>query len=184
MRPGRLLAVLHRLTFRAASQGKQSSGAAQSQLSQSSRQPPAASHQPASHLAKLRQTTMSKVTLFALLAATWYFGYHKHLGLFLVAMIGPFLYSLYKNQHRMLYQARAFPQYITPDDNPNSFKHPGEWGIPFETVYLETPDGLKIHAWLLKKPETDQHKTIIYFQGNAGSNFGASDTTNLGQIWG
>ena len=38
----------------------------------------------------------------------------------------------------------------TPDDNPEMFRNPGEHGIDYQDVYINTSDGESLHAWFLK----------------------------------
>ena len=76
---------------------------------------------------------------------------------------------LYLFQDKMIYQPNPVTINLpTPDLNPPNYRNPLERGIPYEDVYLKTSDNLKIHAWLMKRPETNA-PTIIYFHGNAGN---------------
>ncbi len=47
---------------------------------------------------------------------------------------------------------------------------PEDWGLSTaETVFLETEDGVRLHAWWLPAPEgLARHGTAVYFHGNAG----------------
>jgi hypothetical protein len=108
-----------------------------------------------------------------------YFGC-KALGMIALAI----LLSLYYFQNNLLYMPKptGFPP--TPDENPPGYKAPSEWNtqgqmigkrgaagdpIEFEDKFVETPDGMKIHTWLLLHKEGKVVPTLIYFHGNAGN---------------
>ncbi len=91
---------------------------------------------------------------------------------------------LYVCQDSILYIPAPYGFPRTPKENPPMFRHPGEWTvkgkdprthtkeharIPFEEVYLDTPDGEKIHCWLLLQGQSQHVPTLIYFHGNAGN---------------
>jgi len=87
----------------------------------------------------------------------------------LVAMVG-FIIMLYFKQTSMLYPRSPPGMPKTPADNPPSFKHPGEHGIEYEDVYMDTPDGCKIHAWWIPHTgDTRSVATVMFFHGNAGN---------------
>ena len=44
---------------------------------------------------------------------------------------------------------------------------PSLLGMPFEDIYLKTQDGLRLHGWLVSKP--DAVHTFLIFHGNAGN---------------
>jgi len=44
---------------------------------------------------------------------------------------------------------------------------PQELGLPFEDVYIQTEDHLKLHGWLIKAPSAGS--TLVFFHGNAGN---------------
>ncbi|MBN1870191.1 MAG: alpha/beta hydrolase [Candidatus Omnitrophica bacterium] len=44
---------------------------------------------------------------------------------------------------------------------------PGELGLPFEDVFIQTKDHIKIHGWLIKAPAASS--TLIFLHGNAGN---------------
>ncbi len=44
---------------------------------------------------------------------------------------------------------------------------PAEFGLNFEDIYFKTPDGLKLHGWLLK--QKGAQSTFLYLHGNAGN---------------
>lgn len=71
-----------------------------------------------------------------------------------VGLVG--LVYLHFHQELLVYQ--AFPGIIrTPD----------EYGLRYETVFIETEDGERLHAWYL--PHPDSRGAILYFHGNAGN---------------
>ena len=89
---------------------------------------------------------------------------------------------LYHYQDNLLYIPNPpnFP--VTPNDNPVGFRSPNEWNkqaktvkryggspIDFEDHILDTPDGVKLHAWLLLNKDSENVPTLIYFHGNAGN---------------
>jgi len=47
------------------------------------------------------------------------------------------------------------------------FATPQELGLPFEDVYIQTQDSVKVHGWLIKAPSAKS--TLIFFHGNAGN---------------
>ncbi|RHZ42463.1 hypothetical protein DYB26_007565, partial [Aphanomyces astaci] len=49
------------------------------------------------------------------------------------------------------------------------YRHPNEYGIDYEDVFILCADGIKIHAWLMKQPQPTTVPTIVFFHGNAGS---------------
>jgi len=82
------------------------------------------------------------------------------------------VWTIYKNQEKFLYQPRIYPQFATPAQNPPGYKHPGEHDMPYEDVYLTTPDGLKLHAWFIHgadAAETKSRPTLLFFHANAGN---------------
>ena len=74
-------------------------------------------------------------------SAAWY------IGAFLVCMA----VGLYMFQNKMLYMPiMPGAPFATPDDNPENFRNPGERGIPYDDIWIETSDGQTLHAWFLK----------------------------------
>lgn len=55
--------------------------------------------------------------------------------------------------------------------------NPGDIGLPFERVSLETEDGLKISAWYV--PCAKAGKTVLFCHGNGGNMSHRLDTVNL-----
>jgi fermentation-respiration switch protein FrsA (DUF1100 family) len=96
---------------------------------------------------------------------------------------------LYVVQDSMLYipdVGQGVPKRTS--DNPPLYRNPGEWDIkgrdpnskkespgkiypriPYEEVMLDTPDGAKIHCWLMLQSKSEVVPTLIYFHGNAGN---------------
>jgi fermentation-respiration switch protein FrsA (DUF1100 family) len=96
----------------------------------------------------------------------------RTVGVSLLALISGGLYLLYKYQEHLLYQPRIFPQHITPKDNPPGMRSPNEHGLPFEDIYLTTPDSIQLHAWFIRpedKIQRMQRPTILFFHENAGN---------------
>ena len=44
---------------------------------------------------------------------------------------------------------------------------PGDWGLPFEDVTLETMDGVGLHGWFI--PRHGASRIVLFFHGNAGN---------------
>lgn len=44
---------------------------------------------------------------------------------------------------------------------------PDDIGLPYEDVYMITPDRVRIHGWLVKSPGAKS--TLLFFHGNAGN---------------
>lgn len=72
-------------------------------------------------------------------------------------------------QDKMIYQPNPVTINLpTPDMNPEGYRNPMDRGMAYEDVYVRTSDNLRIHLWLIRRPEADA-PTIIYFHGNAGN---------------
>jgi hypothetical protein len=57
-----------------------------------------------------------------------------------------------------------------PSQNPRKYRSPDEHQIPFENIYIECEDGVKIHSWLLMRTrEKNDLPTLVFFHGNAGN---------------
>mmetsp|Transcript_25142 Transcript_25142/g.32803 ORF Transcript_25142/g.32803 Transcript_25142/m.32803 type:complete len:356 (-) Transcript_25142:168-1235(-) len=57
-----------------------------------------------------------------------------------------------------------------PQENPEGFRSPADYGIEYEDMYATTSDGITVHGWLMKQQKDPQSKpTIIFFHGNAGN---------------
>ncbi len=82
-----------------------------------------------------------------------------------------FLLSLYWYQEKLLYQPKIFPQFTIPSQNPPGYRSPADHDMPYEDVYLTTSDGLRLHAWFVKQPETAKAPTLLFFHANAGSTY-------------
>ncbi|MCK5178391.1 MAG: alpha/beta hydrolase [Candidatus Omnitrophica bacterium] len=65
------------------------------------------------------------------------------------------VYVRYLESRSVFYPARPF------------FATPAELGLPFEDVYIQTEDNVKIHGWLIKAPTAKS--AVIFFHGNAGN---------------
>ena len=83
------------------------------------------------------------------------------------------LFQLYANQNSLLYYP-VIPNapFKRPSDNPPPWNSPAGWGLRFEDVFLPTPDGETLHAWMCFAPEGVDSKaapTIIFCHANAGN---------------
>lgn len=88
---------------------------------------------------------------------------------------------LYQFQDKILYVPDISGMPKTPDKNPPGYVHPGEytvggsWSrnskdkIKYETHFVETSDGEKIHTWLMLQEGSENLPTLIYFHGNAAN---------------
>ena len=57
-----------------------------------------------------------------------------------------------------------------PEDMPQGFRSPKEYGLLYEDVYITTKDNVKLHAWFIKAGKNPKHfRTLIFFHGNAGN---------------
>jgi len=82
------------------------------------------------------------------------------------------VFALYRFQEKMLYQPRPLGRCITPADNPEGYRHPGELGLFYEELLLVTRDGLRLQAWFIRPNdpvEVLQRTTLIFFHENAGN---------------
>lgn len=83
-----------------------------------------------------------------------------------------FLYMLYFNQENMLYLNNQDPNYKKPQQLPPQMKlrNPGERGMEYKDLTIDTADGCKLHAWLIRAPAgNDDPATLIFFHANAGN---------------
>jgi len=44
---------------------------------------------------------------------------------------------------------------------------PGDWGLAYEEVFLQTADGVRLHGWYL--PHAESKRALLFFHGNAGN---------------
>ena len=85
-------------------------------------------------------------------------------------LLGAALVTIYFRQNSLLYIPSNSNIPKSPDDNPRGFRHPGEWGMPFEEIDVRAADGVPLRMWLIKQTGTSAHSpTLIYFHGNAGN---------------
>ena len=88
-------------------------------------------------------------------------------GLFFLALA---LLLVYFMQNRMLYIPDAPNQaFRFPENNPRTYKHPGERNMGFEEVTVITKDNMALRGWLIKQKNPGVHETVIYFHENAGN---------------
>ena len=77
---------------------------------------------------------------------------------------------LYVFQDKLLYHPVLPGMERSNRHNPRGMKSPREHGIAFEDLRIETEDGLKIHAWLMRPAAGQEARaTVLYFHGNAGN---------------
>jgi type IV secretory pathway VirB3-like protein len=46
---------------------------------------------------------------------------------------------------------------------------PSDHLMPYDDVELVADDGVRLHAWLIKRPESQNAATFVYFHGNTYS---------------
>lgn len=56
-----------------------------------------------------------------------------------------------------------------PHDNPQGFRTPGEAGLVYEDVNIQTTDDVNLFGWFIKTKNPQETPTIVVFQGNAGN---------------
>ncbi|ETV85902.1 hypothetical protein, variant 1 [Aphanomyces astaci] len=76
---------------------------------------------------------------------------------------------LYVYQEKLLYFPSMPGVSRLTTENPEGYRHPNEYGIDYEDVFIPCADGIKIHAWLMKQPQPTTVPTIVFFHGNAGN---------------
>jgi hypothetical protein len=91
-------------------------------------------------------------------------------------MFGMWLGHLYLNQNNVLYHPEQPQGMKRPMDIPPMAKlgSPSmrEPPLPFDTVYVSTEDGEKLHAWMIwaaKEEDRSKVPTLLFLHGNAGS---------------
>lgn len=83
-----------------------------------------------------------------------------------------FVVNLIMRQESMLYVPCVMPGMQTPSDNPEGMRSPADMGMKFEDVFLETGDGVRIHAWFMpagNEEETRSASTLLFCHANAGN---------------
>ncbi len=95
----------------------------------------------------------------------------KHILVVILGVAVLFIYQLYTNQEKLLYQPQKSEQSSgLPKDNPTPFKHPLEQGLAYENIYLQTRDGERLHAWWIPQTEAPETRpTLLWFHANAGN---------------
>ena len=58
----------------------------------------------------------------------------------------------------------------TPDQNPQGMRSPSEQGLPYQEVWLQTSDAVRLHAWFIPSPnDSRQAPTLLFAHENAGN---------------
>lgn len=72
---------------------------------------------------------------------------------------------LYSYQTKLIYPS-GLPSGARQDQT-----RPSQYGLPFEELWLKTPDGEKLQAWYIRKDKASERSplTIVMFQANAGN---------------
>lgn len=105
----------------------------------------------------------------------------------LIGTVSLVLILIYNYQDKMLYHP-MIPGCTSKktSDNPPGYCNPLEASgdkVEYEDVLVDTPDGEKIHTWLmLQKSNPENYPTLIYFHGNAG-NMGYRLPNSLLMYW-
>ncbi|KAJ0401062.1 hypothetical protein P43SY_005082 [Pythium insidiosum] len=79
------------------------------------------------------------------------------------------LVLLYMYQDKLLYFPTIPGASKFTKDNPTGYRNPSEYGIDHEDLMIRTSDGVHLHAWLMRQPESSSRPTLIFFHGNAGN---------------
>lgn len=84
--------------------------------------------------------------------------------------VGLCLTMLFLMQNRMLYIPDApNAAFKFPENNPKTYRNPGERNMTFDDVSLTTSDKLNLRGWFIKQKNPLSHETIIFFHANAGN---------------
>jgi hypothetical protein len=80
------------------------------------------------------------------------------------------LLMVYLMQNKMLYIPDAPNQaFKFPENNPKSYRNPGERNMTYDEVQITTKDNLILVGWFIKQKNPLLHETIIFFHENAGN---------------
>lgn len=91
-------------------------------------------------------------------------------GVLIVGVVAFFVVNLIMRQESMLYVPCVMPGMQRPSDNPEGLRSPADRGLDFEDVFLQTSDGVRIHAWFI--PAVDEKETaptFLFCHANAGN---------------
>ena len=47
--------------------------------------------------------------------------------------------------------------------------HPNDFNLPYQDVYFDTEDGVRLHGWLFLQEQSQTLPTLLFFHGNAGN---------------
>lgn len=87
--------------------------------------------------------------------------------MFLIIFIA-FMIMMYFNQNNLI-----FPTTVNglkyPEDNPEGYRSPIEFGLKYKEITTKTKDNVKLVGWLVYQNENTKNKTLLYFHENAGS---------------
>jgi abhydrolase domain-containing protein 13 len=73
------------------------------------------------------------------------------IGFYLAFFLFLSLLMAYLMQNRMLYIPDAPNQaFRYPENNPKTYRHPGERSMPYEDVTVRTSDGFNLRGWFIK----------------------------------
>ena len=104
--------------------------------------------------------------MFILTLLEFLFKIACYLGFFLALS----LLMVYLMQNRMLYIPDAPNQaFRYPENNPKTYRNPGERNMAYEEVVVTTADKVKLAGWFIKQKNPQSHETVIYFHENAGN---------------
>lgn len=82
------------------------------------------------------------------------------------------LVVLVAQQRKILYIPAPPGTARRTSENPDFYRSPDKWGLPYEDVMITTSDGTRVNAWLVYQPLancTEVPFTFVYFHGNAGN---------------
>jgi pimeloyl-ACP methyl ester carboxylesterase len=88
----------------------------------------------------------------------------------LVFLVGTTTMVYFKQEGMLYHPAVPNEQYRYPENMPPGYRNPGEQGMEYEEVRIETKDKIKLQAWLVKANTNPKNcRTMIFFHENAGN---------------
>ncbi|CAO1627141.1 unnamed protein product [Jaminaea pallidilutea] len=89
----------------------------------------------------------------------------RSLGFLSVLTVSSVAGLLYTYQTKLIYPSNL------PGGAREDQTRPSRYGLPFEEMWLKTPDGEKLHAWYIRAEAQQQRNpiTLVMFQANAGN---------------
>ena len=87
------------------------------------------------------------------------------------SIVGMTVLWVYFKQDSMLYHPNApTAEYRYSENNPETYRHPGERDMKYDDVRIKTEDGEELAGWFIKQKSSPEIRdTILFFHGNAGN---------------